>query len=71
MVGDRRQRGSCTPGVDGTRVRIFHSSQLKGSCVGDLLYHNKATHMSFCLPGACKIYIYMILYSSKYETSLF
>ena len=61
---------SATPGVDGTHVRIFQSSQLKGSCIGDLLYHNKATHMSFWLPGACQIYVSMILYSSKYETSL-
>ena len=51
-------------------VHVFQSSQLKGSCVGDLLYHNKATHVSFWLPGAYKIYVYTILYSSKYETSL-
>ena len=70
---------SVTPGADGTYVHIFlffffvhvfQSSQLKGSCVGDLLYHNKATHVSFWLPGAYKIYVYTILYSSKYETSL-
>ena len=38
-TGDRGQAAiSLTPEVDGTCVRIFESSQLEGSYVGDLLY---------------------------------
>ena len=61
---------SGAPGVDGARVRVFQSSQLKGSYVGDLLYHDRATHMSFWLRGEYKIAVYMILCSSKYEIAL-
>ena len=35
-TGDGGQAAvSLTPDVDGTHVRIFESSQLQGSCVGD------------------------------------
>ena len=38
-TGDARQAAvSLTTDVDGTHVRIFESSQLEGSYVGDLLY---------------------------------
>ena len=49
-VGDGRAEGSSatgdggqaaislTPDVDGMHIHIFESSQLKGSCVGDLIY---------------------------------
>ena len=49
-MGDSRAEGSSaignggqsaislTPDVDGTHIRIFESSQLEGSYVGDLLY---------------------------------
>ena len=37
-IGDRSQAEiSLKPDVDGTHVRIFESSQLEGSYVGDLL----------------------------------
>ena len=37
-IGDGGQTEiSLTPDVDGTHVRIFESSQLEGSYVGDLL----------------------------------
>ena len=37
-TGDGGQAAlSLTPDVDGMHVRIFESSQLEGSCVGDLL----------------------------------
>ena len=39
-IGDGGQAAvSLTPDVDGTHVRIFESSQLEGSYVGDLLYY--------------------------------
>ena len=38
-IGDRGQAAvSLMPAVDGMNVRIFESSQLDVSCVGDLLY---------------------------------
>ena len=41
-IGDGAQSAiSLTPDVDGMRVRIFESSQLEGSYVGDLLYTNR------------------------------
>ena len=38
-IGDGRQAAvSLGPDADGTHIRIFESSQLESSCVGDLLY---------------------------------
>ena len=45
-IGDGGQAAiSLTPDIDGMHVRIFESSQLEGSYVGDLLYLNSGVQI--------------------------
>ena len=48
-IGDRGQAAvSLMPAIDGMNVRIFESSQLYVSCVGDLLYTKEGSAYKRC-----------------------
>ena len=69
-IGDRGQAAiSLTPDVDGTHVRIFESSQLEGSCVGDLLYLVCTIHL-FPFFKTCLYYFLSITYSWGFAFAL-